>query len=174
MNFKKTGMILIVLQLILGSINLSYAASPTQASGDTAMEEAILIHINAYRHKQGLSALTMDKNMVREARQHSADMATHRISFGHQYFAARVKRLHAQIKNSNAGAENVAYNYKGAQDVVNNWVRSPGHKTNIIGNYNRTGIGIARDKQGKLYFTQIFLRTGNPVYVKRPTAIAFK
>ena len=116
----------------------------------------------------------MDNKIVKEAKNHSLDMANHRMPFGHKYFNSRIERLRAQIKNSNAGAENIAYNYKGAQDVVNNWVRSPGHKRNIEGNYNLTGIGIARDKKGKIYFTQIFLRTGGNAYAaRRPTLPIF-
>ncbi len=49
--------------------------------------------------------------------------------------------------------------------MVEQWLTSPGHKRNIVGNYNITGIGIARDKQGKLYYTQIFLRSSDPRYV---------
>ncbi|KTD62804.1 CAP domain-containing protein [Legionella shakespearei] len=127
---------------------------------DTAIQNAILVHINEYRQKRGLAPLKMDERIVREAKNHSIDMANHTMPFGHKYFKSRIDRLHAQIKNSNAGAENVAYNYKDAQDVVRNWLRSPGHKRNIDGNYNLTGIGIARDQKGKIYFTQIFLKTG--------------
>lgn len=134
-------------------------ASAGQASqNDTAIQNAVLVHINEYRHKRGLAELKMDNRMVLEAKQHSMDMAKHAIPFGHQHFMKRINRLHAQIEHSGAGAENIAYNYKNAQDVVKNWLRSPGHKRNIDGHYNLTGIGIARDAHGKMYFTQIFLK----------------
>lgn len=168
MKFKSVRAIIIITSLVLSLFQLSYAGKPVkQVDSDTAIQNAILVHINEYRQKHGLSPLKMDNKIVKEAKKHSLDMANHRMSFGHKYFNSRIDRLHAQIKNSNAGAENVAYNYKDAQDVVNNWVRSPGHKRNIEGNYNLTGIGIARDKKGKIYFTQIFLRTGNSTYAAR-------
>jgi uncharacterized protein YkwD len=126
---------------------------------DTAIQNAVLIYINEYRQQHGLPKLTMNNQMVREATQHSIDMATHRMPFGHNAFEQRIARLHKQINRSSAGAENVAYNYKDARTVVQQWVRSPGHKRNIIGNYTLTGIGIAYDKQGRIYYTQIFLRT---------------
>ncbi|BCA95106.1 transporter [Legionella antarctica] len=168
MNFHSARAIII--SITLGLFQSSHAGKPVQKEDrDAAIQNAILIHINKYRQNQGLSPLQMDNNIVKEAKQHSLDMANHRMSFGHKYFNNRINRLHAKIKNSNAGAENVAYNYKDAQDVVYNWVRSPGHKRNIEGNYNLTGIGIARDKNGKIYFTQIFLRTGSGAYTaKRP------
>lgn len=158
MSFKKHAILsFILLSFLHASV---YALNLKPAASDTAMQNEVLVHINEYRQRHGLSKLAMDQNLVREAKQHSTDMATHKMPFGHQGFAKRISHAHAQIKNSGAGAENVAYNYKDARTVVQQWVLSPGHKRNIIGNYNLTGIGITRDKQGKLYYTQLFLRTG--------------
>lgn len=161
MQLNNTKVTLILIPLLLSLFQSVYAGKPTkQSDGDTAIQNAVLVHINEYRKQHGLSVLKMDNKIVVEAKKHSIDMANHSMPFGHKYFMTRIDRLHDQIKNSNAGAENVAYNYKDAQDVVKNWLRSPGHKQNIDGNYNLTGIGVARDSKGKLYFTQIFLRTG--------------
>lgn len=168
MKLKNSKTIIILTSLILSLFQFAHAGTPAkQVASDTAIQNAILININQYRQKHGLSQLKMDDQMVKEAKNHSIDMANHTMPFGHKYFQSRIDRLHSQIKNSNAGAENVAYNYKDAQDVVNNWVRSPGHRRNIEGNYNLTGIGIARDTKGKMYFTQIFLRTGGSVNTTR-------
>lgn len=168
MNLTKGKLITILAVLVYGLFLPTYAASNTKnTANDTAIQNEILVYINNYRQQHGLSALKMDNSLVKEAKNHSVDMAKHSIPFGHKYFKDRIDRLHSQIKNSNAGAENVAYNYKNAQDVVKNWLRSPGHKRNIVGNYDLTGIGIARDEKGKIYFTQIFLRTGNGNHASR-------
>lgn len=84
-------------------------------------------------------------------------MATHKIPFGHQYFNDRIKHLYSRISHCRGGAENVAFNYKDSRYLVDQWIKSPGHKRNIVGHYNQTGIGIARDKNGKLYYTQMFI-----------------
>ena len=168
MKYKNSTVTIILTSILLSLLHMAYAGKPAkQTASDTAIQNAVLVYINEYRQKHGLSPLKMDDRIVKEAKNHSIDMANHTMSFGHKYFNSRIDRLHSQIKNSNAGAENVAYNYKDAQDVVKNWVRSPGHKRNIEGNYNVTGIGIARDSKGKIYFTQIFLRTGNGGYATR-------
>lgn len=168
MKVINTKALIILISLLSSIFQYSHAGAPAKnKDSDTAIQNAILVHINEYRHKHGLSPLKMDNKIVREAKNHSLDMANHTMPFGHKYFKSRIDRLHAEIKNSNAGAENVAYNYKDAQDVVKNWVRSPGHRRNIEGNYNLTGIGIARDQKGKIYFTQIFLRTGGGGHVSR-------
>jgi uncharacterized protein YkwD len=139
----------------------------TVAAIDSANQRAILIYINEYRHKRGLGPLRMNYLMSEEAAKHSRDMARHAVPFSHQHFANRINRLFRQIKQCEGGAENIAYNYKNAQDVVRNWLASYGHRRNIEGNYNLTGIGLARDRRGKIYYTQIFLRTNNPVYLKK-------
>lgn len=171
MELKKTKAIITTIVLALSLFQLSHAGNaPKKLSNDTAIQNAILVQINEYRKQHGLPPLSMDNRIVKEAKNHSIDMANHTMPFGHKYFKSRIDRLHDQIKNSGAGAENVAYNYKDAQDVVKNWVRSPGHRRNIEGNYNLTGIGIARDSKGKIYFTQIFLKTSTSGYAARRPA----
>ncbi|WP_392536531.1 CAP domain-containing protein [Legionella sp. 227] len=156
--------IIILSALFFNLFTCAYASSAAKpVENDTAIQNAVLFYINQYRQQHGLSKLTMDNKIVIQAKQHSQDMANHRMPFGHQDFGKRIAKLRSQIKNTGGGAENVAYNYKTAQIVVSQWVRSPGHRKNIMGNYNITGIGVARDKQGKLYYTQIFLQTSkNP------------
>lgn len=177
MKYLHTKTTLLFMSILLGIFQSTYAGQPAKTlTSNAAIEQAILVHINDYRKQKGLSPLKMDSKIVHEAQNHSLDMANHAMPFGHKYFTSRIDRLHAKIKNSNAGAENVAYNYKDAQDVVKNWLLSPGHKRNIDGHYDLTGIGVARDKQGKLYFTQIFLRTGasSQYAQRRPLSLFFR
>lgn len=142
------------LMIALTSLPLTLRATGSEAS----IEQDILLRINQYRQAHGLGALRMNSVISSEARQHSRDMANHKIPFGHEYFSDRIKRIYAHISQPRGGAENVAYNYKTATIVVNGWLKSPGHKRNIDGNYNLTGIGVVRDKQGRLYYTQMFVR----------------
>jgi len=55
-------------------------------------------------------------------------------------------------------AENVAYGYDSADAVVKAWIASEGHKENIEGNFTHFGIAVDQDKNGKNYFTNIFMR----------------
>lgn len=152
---------IIILSSIFFSLLSSVYAKPASNNieSDATIQNAVLFYINEYRQQHGLSKLTMDNHIVIQAKQHSEDMANHRMPFGHKDFGKRIAKIRTQIKNTGGGAENVAYNYKSAQEVVRQWLRSPGHKRNIVGHYNLTGIGVARDKQGKLYYTQIFIQT---------------
>ena len=58
-------------------------------------------------------------------------------------------------------SENVAMNNSPipAQVVVRGWINSEGHKKNMEGDYDLTGVGIARSRNGSWYFTQIFVST---------------
>jgi len=150
---------------------LSFATVPQAiaANADDSMANEILVYINQYRSQHGLSRLTMNPILSQEAAQHSQDMARHALPFGHDGFSSRMDHLHHHVPNATNGAENVAYNYKTAKIVADGWIKSPGHRQNIVGHYNQTGIGIARDSQGKLYYTQLFLRTDTPPIVAHAT-----
>jgi uncharacterized protein YkwD len=149
----KTKFIPYLLVGLLMAGTLSHAAT----TSDAAIQQDILKYINQYRTQHGLNTLKLDPVISQEATRHSQDMAAHRIPFGHQYFSLRIKRLYARIKDARAGAENVAFNYKNTKELVRLWTLSRGHQRNIVGHYNLTGIGVARDNNGKIYYTQMFL-----------------
>ena len=88
-------------------------------------------------------------------------MATKKIPFRHDGFDERMAAISRQLKNVSATAENVAYGANTAKDVVDMWLHSPGHKKNIEGNYNLTGLGIEKGTDGQLYYTQIFVYKAN-------------
>lgn len=126
-------------------------------AGRGNMEDDILTLINRYRAKYGLQALKMNNTISDAARRHSKDMASGSIPFGHDGFDERTNKLIKQLSPADAAAENVAYGAETAQEVVNMWLHSKGHRKNIMGNYNLTGIGIAEGRDGTYYFTQIFI-----------------
>ena len=132
-------------------------ASAAQVSDDLLASD-ILMYINQFRVRHGRAPLRMNPILTQEASQHSVDMAQHRVGFGHDGFKQRIDHLHHKLSETKDGAENVAYNYKTAKIVAEGWIHSPGHRRNILGHYDLTGIGIARDKEGRPYFTQMFLK----------------
>jgi len=125
----------------------------------TDYQQQILYYVNQYRMKHHLSALKMNSAISSEAAKHSRDMASKAMPFGHTGYNGRIKRLYTKFGQCRGGAENVAYYRLGAKKLVDAWIASPGHRQNIVGNYNLTGIGIAYSKKGWAYYTQIFLRS---------------
>ncbi len=124
----------------------------------SSMQQDILFYINKHRKAAGLGELQLLNIASVEAAKHSANMAAKRTPFGHTGFEARVAAISKYLGSVSAAAENVADGKLTAQQVVDGWLHSPGHLKNIEGNYTLTGIGMARDAGGVVYFTQIFVR----------------
>ncbi len=119
-------------------------------------ETDILFYVNEYRASKGLQPLEMNAEMSLQAEKHSAEMASGKVSFGHDGFEDRVKLIARKLGNIRSSAENVAYGNLSPKEVVNIWLKSPGHRKNIEGKYTLTGIGIATGKDNVIFFTQIF------------------
>jgi len=130
----------------------------TAPSGPGNEAAGILYYVNLHRHLIGLPPLQMDKVESSVAARHSRDMATGKVPFGHMGLQSRVDAIKRQLGNVLAQGENVAYGQRSPREVVADWLESPGHRANIEGNFRLTGIGLARDSKGVIYYTQIFTR----------------
>lgn len=121
--------------------------------------EEIHRQINQYRSSLNLTPLNLNLQVSQIAATHSRDMAQQTVKFSHQGFETRIQRIKNDISYRSA-AENIAYNQgysDPASQAVAGWIKSKGHRQNIEGNYNLTGIGVAKNHQGEYYFTQIFI-----------------
>ncbi len=140
------------------------SSSATTAKQLTQMSPAALDRsthdqVNRYRASKNLPPLQWNAAIAAQARKHSQAMAQGQTSFGHNGFAQRVQMLRIPYRGA---AENVGYNqgYQQPVDVVvQGWLNSAGHRRNIEGSYDLTGVGVASNTQGEVYFTQIFLRS---------------
>jgi uncharacterized protein YkwD len=137
-------------------------AKKTAAAGNPViranMENSILYYVNLHRRAIGRLPLQMNGLESSVAAQHSRDMAAGRTPFGHKDLETRFNTISRQLKSISHIGENVAYGQMSAKEVVDAWLTSPGHRRNIEGDFTLTGIGLARDRQGSLYYTQIFTR----------------
>ena len=126
----------------------------------TALEQSVHQQVNQYRKSRNLPPLTLDSRISVQARVHSDAMASGQVPFSHQGFEERV-RLSTKSIPFRSAAENVAYN-QGFSDpgrqAVEGWIKSSGHRKNMEGNFNLTGIGVSKNARGEYYFTQIFIR----------------
>jgi uncharacterized protein YkwD len=129
----------------------------TSVHSIASMETEILHYVNEDRETHNLPPLKMNDMESSLASKHSYDMAVGKVKFGHAGFNSRARAIQKAFGSTEIG-ENVASGPMTAREVVDGWLKSPGHKKNIEGNFTLTGIGYARDKKGDIYFTQIFSR----------------
>jgi len=122
------------------------------------LNEDIFKYTNQFRRSKGLPVLIMRDDLNTIARRHSEDMAKGRSGFGHTGYDQRERQVQKLIKPFHAMAENVAYGAGSGKQVVDLWKNSSGHRRNMLGNYKYIGIGTARNKQGIIFYTQIFVR----------------
>ncbi len=88
-------------------------------------------------------------------------MADRRVPFGHTGLQQRLHRVD-RILPTRRVAENAAYifTHKNTADrAFQGWLRSNSHRQAIEESYYRyTGIGVAQDRNGAFYFTQLYVR----------------
>ena len=123
------------------------------------MEQEIHRQVNQYRLSKQLPPMRMDARISTIARVYSHKMASKQATFSHDGFEQRVQAMGSTVPLRSA-AENLAY-LKGYPDLattaVQGWIDSPGHQKNMVGEFDVTGIGIAKNAAGEYYFTQLFL-----------------
>ncbi|NWJ45428.1 MAG: CAP domain-containing protein [Chloroflexi bacterium] len=118
------------------------APTPIPTNGLDTEEQAFLGTINQYRAANGKGALSVNQKLTAASRWMSGDMGaknyfSHTDSLGRDPF----KRMNDFGYTYHAAAENIAAGYETAQDVFTGWKNSPGHNTNMLGNYTEIGIG---------------------------------
>ena len=147
--------------VFLSSFGLIVSANLTSALA-ADLERYVHRLVNEHRVAQGLKPLAFNPEISAVARGHSRDMATGRVGFSHGGFESRKEKIAGFITQPGVG-ENVAMLPAGSSHVgavaVSNWLESPGHRRNIEGSYDLTGVGIAQGPAGEYYFTQLFVRT---------------
>lgn len=118
--------------------------------------------VNVHRQTRGLRPLAYNEEIASIARRHSQDMATGRAGVGHQGVEERRNDL-VHVIAFKEFAENVGGNSyvlsRTAHETVERWLKSPGHRQNIEGDFNLTGVAITHSTTGLYFFTQIFLAT---------------
>ncbi|MGE5455805.1 MAG: CAP domain-containing protein [Ignavibacteriales bacterium] len=133
----------------------------TAPSDIRALETEVIRLVNAERAKAGLSALTENSELTRIARIKSEDFVKNNyFSHNSPTYGTPFEMLRSFGVNFTAAAENIASGQRTASEVMNSWMNSSGHRANILNStYNQIGVGVARDNDGSLFWTQLFIRS---------------
>jgi uncharacterized protein YkwD len=131
------------------------AAPPNVAN--LPAETAVLVLVNAERAKAGCRALTVDSRLAAAARKHSADMvARHYFSHTTPSGTTFSQRIDAEGYRWSLVGENIAAGQRNATEVMKAWMKSPGHRANILNcQYRNIGIGVVQNGRSPVW-TQDF------------------
>jgi uncharacterized protein YkwD len=134
----------------IDAITLQNAPAPKE------IEIEILELINEHRIGLGLNPLN-SLSIVKSVAFTHTDYMVEVNSVNHDNFYQRKISLE-QNANAKVVSENVAYAYSSAQSVVNAWINSDSHRDNIEGDYTDFEVSAEQNKEGKWYYTNIFIK----------------
>ena len=124
-----------------------------------AFQKEVVRLVNVERQKQGLGKLSLNAKLSNVATLKSQDMINKNY-FDHTsptYGSPFDMMKQFNISYKTAG-ENIAKGQNTPAEVVKAWMNSQCHRENILNkNYTEIGIGVAKDANGTLYWTQMFI-----------------
>jgi uncharacterized protein YkwD len=136
----------------------SQSSRSNQESDAYSVNQQYISLVNEYRIRKKLSPLSSQVLIEEAAEAHSKGMALHTRPFGHYGFSLRCRRLSSRLGVTKACGEVVAKGHKSAKEVLSAWLKSPIHRQHIEANYyTHTGLGVHKDSNGEMYWTQIFI-----------------
>jgi len=125
-----------------------------------ALENEVVRLVNIERSKNGLQSLAQNWELSRVARYKSQDMIN-KGYFAHESptYGSPFRMMESFGIKFSAGAENIAYGQNTPQEVMNSWMNSPGHRSNILSSScTQIGVGAAKNSNGTIYWTQMFIK----------------
>jgi uncharacterized protein YkwD len=153
---RRLAILAITPAVLFGMLSVAAPAQAATASAATLQSQTVLLS-NQARVKAGCKSLRVNSNLLWAARGHSKYMAqTGRFSHigtGGSTFVSRAKAAGYTAARS----ENIAWGYSSARDIVNAWLKSPGHRKNLLDCGAKTfAVGVVFSADGKPYYTQDF------------------
>ena len=136
-------------------VALAIVGLGASAVADSGSEQGFLSAINSTRSSAGLGSLTMEGGLQSHARRHTADM----IAADEIYHSSSAELQAAAGSGWEKLGENVGRGGS-VESLHQAFLDSPGHKANILGDYNYVGIGTDTSANGVLYVTVVFMKKG--------------
>lgn len=144
----------------IAAVGIVAVASPAEAASIAVlaqMQNDVVAGTNAQRVQHGCAPLRTDAKLGTAARVQSNYMAQtgtfSHVGSGGSTFATRIRTQGYTAPL----AENIAWGYPTATAVVSAWMKSPGHRANILNcNAKAVGVGVIFSAGGTAYYTEDF------------------
>jgi hypothetical protein len=135
--------------------SMAFFGIAMSAGADSGTEGEFLAKINATRESNGLTPLQVEGGLRSHARNHTQDM----MDAGEIYHSSSGELGAAGGNGWDKIGENVGRG-QSPSSLHQAFMDSPGHKKNILGDYNYVGIGTG-SSDGYLYVTVVFMKKGS-------------
>jgi len=154
---KRVLSLLAIAVLLCGVAALPAAAAPKTVDV-TGFADEMLRLVNDERAKAGLAALGTTSAMNAAAQKRAEEIT---LRFGHTRPGGRDSFTVFSDYGIDAVSrgENLASGYNAPADAMKGWMKSSGHRQNILGDFNKMGVGVTV-KNGTVYWVQLFIREG--------------
>jgi len=144
-----------IILLLFSLFSSSYSSEKQVSTGpaDPEIREFVRL-VNAKRLGAGCPKLKWDDRVAAIARDHSRDMVS-RNFFNHTNPDGKdpFKRLEESNLLFSAAAENIALGSRTGKEVYDTWLRSPGHRKNMLAcRFTRHGVGRTGDQWTHVLF----------------------
>ncbi len=147
-----------ILLLIIGFCSAFSQQKPDGSENippkNKSFETEVVRLVNEIRAENGLNPLQVDEDLTRSARYHAWDMATNNYNdhatkrkdnngdwiIVYPKASIRIKKFLAD--STICAGENIAGGQRSPEKVMNDWMNSPGHRSNILNPfYTHIGVG---------------------------------
>jgi uncharacterized protein YkwD len=124
---------------------------PASALTSTTYESGVIAYTNTHRKAKHKVKVKPQSCVDRYAERHGAWLAKNR-TLKHQDLKPILKAC-----NLTRVSENIAYGYTSGGRVVSAWMKSAGHRRNLLDSKVRLiGVGAVKDKNGVWWVSQVF------------------
>ena len=136
--------------LLLATLALLVPALPAAAVSADAEADTIFSLVNDDRAANGLNALARNSSLDQVAAAWAAELAAAGVLSHNPAYPQQIP-----AGWSEAG-ENVARGQWTASEMQSDWMNSPGHRANILGNYTDIGVAWLTDASGMTWGVEVF------------------
>jgi uncharacterized protein YkwD len=133
---------------------------PDPLASIDSVSRRVFERTNEERVKAGLGTLKLSTKLIEAANIQAVNMARLQ-QFAHVLPGTDTPTLSDRIRKvgyaGSFAGENLAFNYRTADEAMDGWMASPGHRSNILlSDYTEIGVALAYDSLGQPYYVQVF------------------
>lgn len=156
MSMQKAFLVLFVFVAFSCTKETTEDTNFIEAENVKEIEEELLSIVNEYRVEQGQTLLTYSSVAHEQANKHN-DYMISKGNISHDNFSSRATAISTELEVEYV-AENVAKDYKTANEAFKGWLSSSSHKKTMEGEFTHTAVSVKKDTNNNLFYTQLFFR----------------